>query len=49
MKLEGVSKVMRIAIVGMGHIGRRHFEMINGIEYFQLVAICDVDEERLKQ
>lgn len=49
MKLEGVSKVMRIAIVGMGHIGRRHFEMINGIEFFQLVAICDVDEERIMQ
>lgn len=37
-----MNKKIRFAIVGMGHIGKRHSEMIRRNEYSQLVAVCDI-------
>jgi len=35
-------KKVRFAVVGMGHIGKRHAEMIRRNEQAELVAICDI-------
>lgn len=35
-------KNIGFAVVGYGHIGKRHANMINGIDGCQLVAICDI-------
>jgi len=39
---------LKFAIVGCGHIGKRHLKVINNDENAQLVAVCDVDGEVLK-
>lgn len=38
--------MIKFAIVGYGHIGRRHAEHIRSCPDAKLVAICDVDEEK---
>ena len=35
-------KKIRFAVVGCGHIGKRHIEMVRREPGAQLVAICDV-------
>jgi len=35
-------KKIRFAVIGMGHIGKRHAEMIRRNEQAELVAICDI-------
>ena len=35
-------KKIRFAVVGQGHIGKRHAEMIRRNEHCELVAVCDV-------
>ncbi len=35
-------KKVRFAVIGMGHIGKRHAEMIRRNEQAELVAICDI-------
>ena len=40
-----MSKI-KFAIVGYGHIGRRHCAMINGNDACQLVAVADTNAER---
>ena len=34
--------MIKFAVVGLGHIGKRHAEMIRLTEGAELVAICDV-------
>lgn len=34
------------AVVGLGHIGKRHAEMIRSLSAAQLLAICDIDEAK---
>ena len=41
--------MVRVAIVGMGFWGRNHLRVLNDIEKCEVVGICDIDEERLKQ
>ena len=38
----GTDKKIKFAVVGCGHIGKRHVSMIQGNEHFELVALCDV-------
>ena len=40
MKME--QKKIRFAVVGCGHIGKRHAEMITRDAGAELVALCDV-------
>ncbi|MBF0208624.1 MAG: Gfo/Idh/MocA family oxidoreductase, partial [Oligoflexia bacterium] len=41
-------KKIRIALVGCGRISQKHFEALARLEnYFELVAICDIDSSRL--
>ena len=35
-------KKVRFAVIGMGHIGKRHAEMIRRNEQAELVALCDI-------
>ncbi len=35
-------KKVRFAVIGMGHIGKRHAEMIRRNEQAELVAVCDI-------
>ncbi|HEY3258357.1 MAG TPA: Gfo/Idh/MocA family oxidoreductase [Gemmatimonadaceae bacterium] len=42
------SKVFRIALVGCGRIARNHVEAIQRIDGLELVAACDVNEERAR-
>jgi UDP-N-acetyl-2-amino-2-deoxyglucuronate dehydrogenase len=37
-------KTSRFAVIGLGHIGRRHVEMILRHESAELVAVCDTNE-----
>ncbi|WP_100374078.1 Gfo/Idh/MocA family protein [Bacillus sp. FJAT-45037] len=39
--------MINFAIVGMGHISKKHIEAINQADNAKLVAICDTNEERL--
>lgn len=36
---------IRFAVIGLGHIGKRHVEMINRHEETTIVAVCDTDIE----
>lgn len=40
--------MIQFAVVGCGHIGMRHIEMIQQNPYAQLVAVCDISSEKLK-
>ncbi|MGX9707141.1 Gfo/Idh/MocA family oxidoreductase [Laceyella tengchongensis] len=41
--------MIRFGIVGCGHIAKKHVAAIDAVEDAQLVAICDTNEERLKE
>ena len=43
--MQQTSKI-RFAVVGYGHIGQRHAEMIHRHEEAELVAICDIDKTK---
>jgi predicted dehydrogenase len=43
-----MGKVLKIGLVGLGNIGKRHLTLLNQISEFQLVAICDVDAQILE-
>ncbi len=38
----GQDKKIKFAVVGSGHIGKRHAEMINRNPEAELVAMCDI-------
>jgi UDP-N-acetyl-2-amino-2-deoxyglucuronate dehydrogenase len=37
-----VDKKIRFAVIGQGHIGKRHAEMIRRNSECELVAVCDI-------
>ncbi len=39
----------KLAIIGTGSHANKHFEAFNAIDGVEIVAICDVDEENLRQ
>lgn len=39
------SSKIKFAVIGQGHIGKRHAEMIRKNEHAELVAVCDIDEK----
>ena len=41
------SKKIKFAVIGCGHIGKRHAEMILGNDEAELVALCDSNEKSL--
>lgn len=41
--------MIKFAIVGCGHIAKKHVEAIQRVEKAQLVAVCDNHSDRLKQ
>ena len=43
-----MSSRIRLAFVGCGRISRTHFDAIRGVEDIDLVAVCDVVEERAR-
>lgn len=43
-----MSKKVRFAVIGYGHIGRRHSAMVDGNDDSVLVGIAETDPERLK-
>jgi|TARA_B110000261_G_C13083099_1_gene356709 predicted dehydrogenase len=40
-----MSKIIKFAVVGCGHIGKRHMEMIHQNPSAELVAICDTENK----
>ncbi len=44
--LASEDKKVKFAIVGCGHIGKRHAEMASRNAEAELVALCDVADER---
>lgn len=40
---------IRIGVVGIGHLGSRHAKIYQEIENCSLVAVCDIDKNRLNQ
>lgn len=40
---------MKFAIVGIGHIGKRHVAVVDAEENAEIVAICDIDIEKCKE
>ena len=44
-----MSPRVRLAFVGCGRISRTHFDAIRGVEDIDLVAVCDVVEERARE
>ena len=45
MSIEKSEKI-HFAVVGVGHIGKRHIEMINRNDRATLLAVCDIDPEQ---
>lgn len=43
---NGVSRLIKVAIVGCGRISTKHIEAINGIDELSLVACCDTISEK---
>lgn len=41
--------MINFAIVGMGHIAKKHIEAIENADGAKLVAVCDTDESRLNE
>ena len=41
--------MIRYGIVGCGHIAKKHVAAIKAVEGAELVAVCDTDEERLRE
>ena len=41
-----MSKKIKIGLVGLGHLGKIHFELIRQINYFVLIGIYDIDLKR---
>lgn len=39
---------LRVSLIGCGRISRTHVETIRSLNEFELVAVCDTDEERAK-
>ncbi|MEN9948192.1 MAG: hypothetical protein RL106_1015 [Bacteroidota bacterium] len=42
-----MGKVLKIGLVGLGNIGKRHLSLLNQIPEFQLVALCDLNAQTL--
>ena len=40
---------LNTAVIGTGGHARGHFQMIKNAEEMRLVAVCDIDEERLER
>ena len=43
-----MSKKIKIGLVGLGHLGKIHLELIRQIDYFVLSGIYDIDVKRAK-
>ena len=41
--------MIKLAIIGTGSHANKHFEAFNAIDGVKIVAICDVNEENLRQ
>lgn len=48
-KHGGIEEMIKFAIVGMGHIAKKHIEAINEADGAELVAVCDAAAERLEE
>lgn len=46
---RGGNFVLRYAIVGCGHIAKKHVAGIQTVEQAELVAVCDTDEQRMEE
>ena len=42
-------EIVKFAVVGYGHIGKRHIAMISGHKEAKLVAVVDIDNEKIKE
>src|SRR5688572_2183055 len=42
-------RIIRIGVVGAGHLGRYHLECLSRIEGFSLVGFVDIDQDRAMQ
>ena len=50
LNLRGVmKKPLRVAVVGVGHMGRHHARIYSELDDCELVAIVDTDLDRAKQ
>ena len=43
-----MSKKIKIGLVGLGHLGKIHLELIRQIDHFVLSGIYDIDVKRAK-
>ena len=43
-----MSKKVKIGIIGVGQIGKRHIERYKNIQGAEIVAVCDINEEEAK-
>ncbi len=43
-----MGKVLKIGLVGLGNIGKRHMALLSQIPEFELVAVCDADQQVLE-
>lgn len=39
-------KKLKIGLVGLGNIGKTHFEILAELEHIELVGVCDIDKKR---
>ncbi len=40
--MQGIKRDIKFAVIGAGHIGKRHIEMIRRNSHCQLTAVCDI-------
>ena len=42
-------KKVKMAVIGLGSMGRGHLRKISGIDDIDLVAVCDINEKLLQK
>lgn len=41
-----MSKPLKVAVIGIGHLGKEHARIYKGLEGVELIGLCDTDPER---
>jgi len=46
---EGIDRVIRVGVVGVGHLGQHHARIYSEMEGVELVGVADTDSQRLRE
>ena len=47
--IEGIMNHIKVAVIGVGHLGKFHTEKYKKLSDAKLIAVCDIDKERASE